>query len=149
VALLVDSTSTVGARIESTMQVGFLNGTGDATSVDLQLLEPFAPVAVGDRLVSSGVTGGGGVYFRGIPLGTVTEVQGTPGQLTRIAKVKPFVDFTTLDLVGVIVEPPRTDPVDSVLPPKPTTSPSPPAGTTGATGATGATGSSSPNPSAS
>jgi rod shape-determining protein MreC len=152
VALLIDATSTVGARIESTLQVGFLNGTGDASSVDLQLLEPFAPVAVGDRLVSSGVTGGGGVYFRGIPLGTVTEVQGTPGQLTRIAKVRPFVDFTTLDLVGVIVEPPRTDPVDAVLPPKPSASPSASngaTGTTGATGATGAAGSASPKPSAS
>ncbi len=149
VALLIDATSTVGARIESTLQVGFLNGTGDSSSVDLQLLEPFAPVAVGDRLVSSGVTGGGGVYFRGIPLGTVTEVQGTPGQLTRIAKVKPFVDFTTLDLVGVIVEPPRTDPVDAVLPPKPSATPSASRGATGATGATGSAGSASPKPSAS
>jgi rod shape-determining protein MreC len=154
VALLVDATSTVGARVESSMQVGFLNGTGDAKSLEFQLLDPFAPVEVGQRLVSSGVTGGGGVYFRGIPLGTITEVKGTPGQLTRIATVVPFVDVTTLDLVGVIIEPPRTDPVDSVLPPKPTPSPgaSGTTGTTGATGSTGATGAAgsvSPSPSAS
>ena len=123
VVLLVDATSTVGARVEASMEVGFLNGTGDARSLELQLLDPFAPVVVGDRLVSYAVSGG--VYVPGIPLGTVTAVSGTPGQLTRVAKVDPFVDVTRLDLVGVVVAAPRTDPRDSVLGPKPTPTPSP------------------------
>jgi rod shape-determining protein MreC len=137
VALLVDATSTVGARVESSMEVGFLNGTGDPRSLELQLLDPFAPVAVGDRLVSYGVKGG--AYVPGIPLGTITAVEGTPGQLTRIAKVEPFVDVTSLDLVGVIVQPPRENPRDAVLPPKPTPSPS-------ASPSAGATASTSPSP---
>jgi len=123
VALLVDATSTVGARVEASLEQGFLNGTGDPRSLELQLLDPFAPVQKGDRLVSFGFDGG--VYVAGIPLGTITEVRGTPGQLTRIATVVPFVDVTRLDLVGVIVQPPRTDPRDSVLPPKPSASTSP------------------------
>jgi len=123
VALLVDATATVGARIENSGEVGFLNGTGDPRVLELQLLDPFAPAQVGDRLVSFGVRGG--AYVPGIPLGTITEVSGTPGQLTRVAKVTPFVDVTSLDLVGVITQAPRTDPRDAVLPPKPTTSPSP------------------------
>ncbi len=122
VVLLVDATATVGARIESSMEVGFLNGTGDPVALELQLLDPFAPAQPGDRLVSFGVRGG--AYVPGIPLGTITEVAGTPGQLTRIATVVPFVDVTTLDLVGVITEAPRTDPRDSVLPPKPKPTPS-------------------------
>jgi rod shape-determining protein MreC len=138
VALLVDATSTVGARVESSMEVGFLNGTGDPRSLELQLLDPFAPVAVGDRLVSYGVKGG--AYVPGIPLGTITSVEGTPGQLTRIAKVEPFVDVTSLDLVGVIVQPPRDNPRDAVLPPKPTPSPS-------ASPSTGATAGATPAPS--
>jgi rod shape-determining protein MreC len=142
VALIVDATSTVGARVESSMEVGFLNGTGDPRALELQLVDPFAPVRVGDRLVSYGVKGG--AYVAGVPLGTITSVEGTPGQLTRIAKVEPFVDATSLDLVGVIVQPPRDNPRDTVLPPKPTATPK-----SGATGATGATGSASPNPSAS
>ena len=122
VALIVDATSTVGARVEASMETGFLNGTGDANQVELQLLDPLgAPVQVGDRLVSWYVKGG--VYTPGIPLGTVRAVSGTPGQLTRIAKVTPFVDMTSLDLVGVVVEQPRTDPRDAVLPPKPSASP--------------------------
>lgn len=143
VALIVDATSTVGARVEASGEKGFLNGTGDPRSLELQLLDPFAPVRSGDRLVSFGFEGG--VYVAGIPLGTVTDVRGTPGQLTRLATVVPFVDVTRLDLVGVIVEGPRTDPRDSVLPPKPTTTPSaaatPPAA--GATPTAGATPSSS------
>ncbi len=123
VVLLVDATATVGARIESSMEVGFLNGTGDPVALELQLLDPFAPAQPGDRLVSFGVRGG--AYVPGLPLGTITEVAGTPGQLTRIATVVPFVDVTTLDLVGVITQAPRTDPRDSVLPPKPTPSASP------------------------
>ena len=53
------------------------------------------------------------------------RVQGTPGSLTRTAVVQPYVDFTSLDLVGVVVEPPRTDPRDAVLPPKPSATPTP------------------------
>ena len=123
VALLVDATATVGARIENSGEVGFLNGTGDPRVLELQLLDPFAPAQVGDRLVSFGVRGG--AYVPGIPLGTIIEVSGTPGQLTRVAKVAPFVDVTSLDVVGVITEPPRTDPRDAVLPPKPSDSPAP------------------------
>ncbi len=145
VALLVDATSTVGARVESSMEVGFLNGTGDPQNLEFQLVDPFAPVAIGQRLVSYGVKGG--AYVPGVPLGTITSVQGTPGQLTRIAKVAPYVDATSLDLVGVVVQAPRENPRDSVLPPKPTASPS--AGTTGATGGTGPTGTATPSPSAS
>lgn len=148
VALLVDATATVGARVEASMEVGFLNGTGDPSSLELQLLDPFAPVAVGERLVSFGVRGG--AYVPGIPLGTITAVQGTPGQLTRIAKVAPFVDVSSVDVVGVIVQAPRVSPRDAVLPPKPTPSPATsvtPAPTASSSAAPGA--SVSPSPSAS
>jgi rod shape-determining protein MreC len=144
VALIVDATSTVGARVEASGEKGFLNGTGDPRSLELQLLDPFAPVQAGDRLVSFGFEGG--VYVAGIPLGTITDVRGTPGQLTRLATVVPFVDVTRLDLVGVIVQGPRTDPRDSVLPPKPTTTPS--ASPTASANATPTAGA-SPSPSAS
>ena len=52
-------------------------------------------------------------------------MSGTPGSQTRTAVVAPYVDFTSLDLVGVVVEPPRKDPRDAVLPPKPVATPTP------------------------
>jgi len=129
VALLVDATSTVGVRIESSSRSGLLNGTGDSRSLQLQLLDPFSPVQVGDGLVSFAVPGG--VFLPGIPIGRVTKVQGTPGQLTRTAVVVPFVDFTALDLVGVVTEGPRTDPRGSLLPPPPTSTATPSATSSG------------------
>ena len=115
VELLVDSTSTVGARVERSMSIGFLNGTGESMRMEFQLLDPFAQIRTGDRLVSFGVRGG--IYVPGLPLGTITDISGEPGQLTRVATVVPFVDVNSLDLVGVIIDPPRTNPRDALLPP--------------------------------
>jgi rod shape-determining protein MreC len=39
--------------------------------------------------------------------------------------VSPYVDFTSLDLVGIVVEPPRADPRDAVLPPRPASTSAP------------------------
>jgi len=39
--------------------------------------------------------------------------------------VRPYVDFTALDLVGVVVVPPRRDPRDAVLPAPATPRPTP------------------------
>lgn len=129
VLLIVDSTSSVGARVAGSNEIGILSGSGRQDVLEFQLLDPSAPVDVGDALVTYG-SRGGRPYAPGIPIGEVLEVSGTPGQLTRIAVVKPFVDISTLDLVGVVVQPPRVDPRDAVLPDapvdtNPTTTPEP------------------------
>jgi rod shape-determining protein MreC len=55
----------------------------------------------------------------GVPIGEVISVKSSPGLLTKSAKVKPFVKISALDLVSVVVEEPRMDPRDSLLPPMP------------------------------
>jgi rod shape-determining protein MreC len=114
VILLVDATSTVGARVEKSGEVGFLSGSGHPNALQLEFIDPRAQVKVNDRLVTYGVKGG--VFAPGVPLGTVISVESEPGTSSRIAEVKPFVDVTSLDLVGVIVIKPRTDPRDILLP---------------------------------
>lgn len=119
VLLIVDSTSTVGARVAGSGKVGFLTGTGKPHQLTLEFIDATAKVVVGDRLVSYGVKDG--VYVPGVPLGTVTKVQAAQGTNAQLAFVDPFADITALDLVGVIVNKPRTDPRDSLLPnPQPT-----------------------------
>jgi rod shape-determining protein MreC len=76
----------------------------------------------GQKLVTFGSVGDQ-PFVPGVPIGEVTEVQGSAGSLTQNALVKPFVDFTTLGVVGVVVAAPRTDPRDSVLPSKPKPAP--------------------------
>jgi rod shape-determining protein MreC len=85
----------------------------------VQLLNGRAQVKAGDRVVTFG-SQSGRPFVPGVPIGRVVEVQATPGELTKTILVEPYVQFTRLDLVGVVVVPPRSDPRDGVLPPKPT-----------------------------
>lgn len=122
VLLAIDPESSVGVRLESSMEVGFTTGQGLAgdSLLDLRLLDGQSSVVSGDRLVTFG-SQGDRPYVPGVPVGEVRRVRGTPGSQTRTAEVLPYVDFSSLDLVGVVVEPPRTDPRDAVLPPRPGT----------------------------
>ena len=42
-------------------------------------------------------------YVSGIPIGKVESVYSTPRELRKHAVVDPFVDFTSIDVVGVVV----------------------------------------------
>ena len=77
--------------------------------MQLQLLDPQRRSKEGDALVTFG-SRSGKPFVPGVPIGAVTAVAGTPGSLTRVATVDPYVAFTSLDIVGVVVEPPRTRP---------------------------------------
>lgn len=118
VVLIVDPSMSVGARIAGSEEVGILSGTGDQNSLEFQMLNPLANVEVGAALVTFG-SKNGKPYAPGIPIGEVTEVRGTAGQLTRVAAIRPFAHLSALSIVGVVVRPPRTDPRDSVLPDRP------------------------------
>lgn len=115
IALVVDASTTVGARVAGSEEIGILNGTGTQDSLEFQLLDPLADLQAGQALVTFG-SKSGRPYAPGIPIGTIASVSGTGGSLTRIATVTPFVNISRLNIVGIVVEPPRTDPRDSVLP---------------------------------
>lgn len=124
VVLLVDASSAVGGRVATTEEIGIVAGTGRQDSLDFQLLDPLAELVIGDSLVTFG-SRGGRPYAPGLPIGEVVDITGTAGQLTRVATVRPFVDVSQLSVVGVVVRPPRQDPRDSVLPPRPQDAPQP------------------------
>jgi len=122
VVLAVDPGSSVGVRLAGSNQLGVATGSG-LTPLAFSPLDPQTRVRVGDRLVTGPY--GGTTYVAGVPVGEVTAVSGDPGSPAREAKVRPYVSFTSLDLVGIVVDGPRTDPRDSVLPPRPTGSATP------------------------
>jgi rod shape-determining protein MreC len=124
VLLAVDPDSSVGVRLEGSMEVGFTTGRGLGGRLDLRLLDGQSTVAAGDRLVTFG-SQANTPYVAGVPVGEVGNVRRTPGSQTRTATVRPYVDFTALDLVGIVVQPPRSDPRDAVLPPRPQPTPQP------------------------
>ncbi|MFA3836724.1 rod shape-determining protein MreC [Streptomyces aureus] len=117
VLLANDPDFTVGTRMERTDELGFASGQGDRP-LRVQLLNGKAKVKKGDRLVTFG-SQADKPFVPGVPVGQVVRVDPSGGDLTRTIYVKPYVGFTKLDVVGVVVQAPRTDPRDEVLPSKP------------------------------
>ncbi|MGW3492315.1 rod shape-determining protein MreC [Streptomyces sp. NPDC001020] len=123
VLLASDPDFTVGTRMESSDELGFASGQGDRP-LRVQLLNAKAGVKKGDRLVTFG-SEADKPFVPGVPVGVVSRVDPSGGDLTRTIYVKPFVSFSKLDVVGVVVKAPKKDPRDTVLPPKPQPTPTP------------------------
>jgi len=115
ILLVVDATSSVGGRLAGTSQIGIVSGSGRQDALQMQLLDPLAIVEIGDVVVSFG-SEGDRPYAPGIPIGTVQEMRGTEGQLTRSAVVQPYVDVSRLDIVGVIVRVEQRAPREPIVP---------------------------------
>ena len=118
VALLADPSSKVGARIGGKSELGFVSGNGLPGELEFEIFDPLAEIIAGDQIVTWG-SNNGKPFVAGVPIGRVISVKSSPGLLTKSAKVEPFVKISTLDLVSVVVEAPRIDPRDSLLPPMP------------------------------
>ncbi len=105
VLLLGDADSVVGGRLSKSMELGFLRGRGEIGSealLDLDLVDDTVPVDEGDVVTTWG-SEGGGPYVAGVPIGEVVSVTSSPRETSRTAAIAPYVDFTALDLVGVVV----------------------------------------------
>jgi len=105
VLLIVDADSVVGGRVGRSMEVGFLHGLGEVGpdgNLDLDLIDDSITPEEGDAVVTWG-SDGGAPYVAGVPVGSVTSVISSPRDTTQRAVIDPYVDFGSLDLVGVVV----------------------------------------------
>ena len=122
VLLTTDASSTVGVRLAGTGQIGAVTGTGRSRTgpalLRLQVFDAGAVLQPGQQLVTFGSVHGR-PYVPGVPVGVITQVQGSATSLTKLALVRPYADDSSLGVVGVVIVPPRTNPHDSVLPPQP------------------------------
>ncbi|MBC2900958.1 rod shape-determining protein MreC [Streptomyces cupreus] len=123
VLLASDPDFTVGTRMEGNDELGFASGQGDGP-LRVELLNGKAQIKKGDRLVTFG-SQADKPFVPGVPVGVVNRVDPSGGDLTRTLYVTPYVSFTKLDIVGVVVEAPKEDPRDTVLPAKPKPTPTP------------------------
>jgi len=122
VLLATDPSSVVGVRMAPQGQVGWVTGEGSSRTgpgeLKLAVLDPGAVLKPGEQLVTAA-----SVHDRpfvpGVPVGTVISVKNKAGALTAQALVRPFVSFASLNIVGIVIAPPRHNPRFSVLPPKP------------------------------
>jgi rod shape-determining protein MreC len=108
VLLATDTDSVVGVRLADTGEIGAITGTGSsmasAGSLRLRLFDANATLQPGEELVTFGSVNDS-PYVPGVPVGTITSVTSQAGSLTQAAVVQPFADFTSLGVVGVVVQP--------------------------------------------
>jgi rod shape-determining protein MreC len=106
VQLTTDAAATVGIRMNGSGQLGALSGSATAmtgaTALKLTLFSASATLKPGQELVTFGSVGGR-PYVAGLPVGVVSQVTTQPGALTPTALVRPYADFTSLGVVGVVV----------------------------------------------
>ncbi|WP_231123623.1 rod shape-determining protein MreC [Nocardioides sambongensis] len=105
VRLITDRGSTVGGRIGDNGELGFVRGTGglqDDGTLDLDLVDEAVQPEAGQMVLTWG-SEGGAPYVAGVPIGTITRVFESVRETSYRAVVDPAVDFTALDLVGVVV----------------------------------------------
>ncbi|MCM2576019.1 rod shape-determining protein MreC [Streptomyces meridianus] len=123
ILLASDPDFTVGTRMEHSGELGFATGQGDRP-MRVQLLNGKARVKKGDRMVTFG-SRADKPFVPGVPVGEIVRVDRSTGDLTRTVHIRPFVGFSKLDIVGVVVQPPRKNPRDMVLPPPVKAKPTP------------------------
>jgi rod shape-determining protein MreC len=120
-----DPDFTAGARLEGTSrEIGHVDGAGRGNPMTFTLLGTRTAMVPGDRLVTFASIGDR-PFVPEVPIGHITSVKPTAGQLFSIGEVAPYVDFGSVDIVGVVVAVPRAIKRDSLLPPSPTPSPTP------------------------
>ena len=100
VQTLVDSGTAVSATIKTTGDNMLLRGTlNDNTTLIASYIPTSATLLAGDTIETSGL---GGIYPKGILIGTIKEVVNTQNITDRYAKVETAVDFNKLNTVLVI-----------------------------------------------
>ena len=102
VQLLVDPNLKLSVLERRTRVVGFLE------SVDGRTLSAMIPthagVKVGDTLITSGL---GGIFPKGIPVGTVTQIRPSDWEVMQLMDVVPFQEFSSLEEVFVMGKEPE------------------------------------------
>lgn len=100
VQVIIDSASTVSCTISTTMESIICKGTLENDQIlRASYIPTGAELIQGDVVQTSGV---GGIYPKGIKIGTVKEIITTSNITDRYAIVEPAVDFSKVDTVLII-----------------------------------------------
>lgn len=125
VELLTSPNARYGVRLADSGEIGFLTGSG-ADPFQLEILDPEADIQPGAEVVTQVFTGTS--IPDAIPVGVVED---RPAPASRFLAVRPFVDFTRLATVQVVLDAPTQPtqlPPDQQVPAPKRPRPRPPAG---------------------
>jgi rod shape-determining protein MreC len=99
VQVLTDPASTVGAHVLRTRTPGIVEGEARGTLRFKFMARDGASIQNGDVLVTAGQ---GGLFPRGIPIGTVRSIDNRGAALFHYAELTPAVDFARVDEVLLV-----------------------------------------------
>ena len=102
VQVIIDSASTVSCTISTTNENIICKGTLENDQIlRASYIPTGAELIKGDSVYTSGV---GGIYQKGIIIGTIKEIVTTSNITDRYAIIEPAVDFSKIDTVLIITE---------------------------------------------
>ena len=103
VELITDPRSAVGSIVQraDSRVAGIVKGSADSNSaINMTNIPQNANIVEGDTIITSGF---GGIYPKGIPIGSVAAIKNDSGGLLQYATLYPCVDFQKLENVAVII----------------------------------------------
>jgi rod shape-determining protein MreC len=100
VLLLIDQSSALDALVQRTRFRGIVEGE-NTQSCSFEYVVRKADIQIGDTLISSGLDR---VYPKGLRVGTIVSISKPVSGLFQEVKVQPFVDFTKIEEVLVVLE---------------------------------------------
>lgn len=101
VLLLIDPRGAAGAKLEGKRYSGTISGNGADEPLSLEFIGVDVPVEPGDGVQTSYL--GGSIFPPNIPIGFVSTVEGDSAAPEQEIQVQPYVDFTRLDFVYVLL----------------------------------------------
>jgi rod shape-determining protein MreC len=124
VVLANDASSVVGVQMAGNGEIGDVTGSGKsmagATLLKLNLFDSNGVLQDGQEVVTYASVNDQ-PEVPGVPVGTIVSVSSSSGSLVQTAMVRPYVNFTALGVVGIVVKAPAHNPRVSILPrPAPT-----------------------------
>lgn len=108
VLMLIDPQGAASARVQDTYDSGLVEGNGTDEALTMRLVGTNTKVAVGSKVVTASYVNG--LFPPDIPIGEVSHVGGDVRQVEQQLEVNPYVEFTSLDYVQVLLELPPDPP---------------------------------------
>ena len=100
VLLAVDRNSAIDALIQRSRARGIVEGVNHSTC-QLKYVPRTADIALKDKIVSSGL---GGIYSKGLLIGTVNRIVKKDYGLFQYVEIEPSVDFSKLEEVLIVLK---------------------------------------------
>lgn len=104
VVTILDMSSSISVEISNINALALAKGDyslKDNMEIKLVNIPIDTEISQGETIYTSGI---GGLYKKGIPIGTIKEVVNKKNNIDRYAVVKTFINFANIDMVAVVVK---------------------------------------------